>query len=53
MFGMFAFGQPFFADGPGATPAPPVVTVQSDEKIHLGIRESLGVDTRDPTIGGW
>jgi len=52
MFGMFAFGQPYFADGPGAAPVPPVGGIDTDERIHLGTKENFGVTTLDTTIGG-
>lgn len=53
MFGMYAFGQPYFADGPGGTPVPPITGLAGDETIHLGTKENLGVKTLDTTIGGW
>jgi hypothetical protein len=36
MFGVYYFGQPYFAQGPGETPPPPAVVASDNAPMILG-----------------
>lgn len=42
-----ALTQPLVTDTP-----PPPTAVEQDDKLRLGVKESVGV-TPHPTVGGW
>ena len=50
MFGVFAFGQSYFAEGPDIGATPPTPGVEHEDKTFIGQEQSLG--TVEANLGG-